>query len=266
MTDKLIIFDYSGTLSLEAAAFSRPDSLMQHLQKSGLFELAVNNTALFWEIINSTWRQGSTTQLGYKTVVQERIAELFPEIAIIKQTEISRAVTKFLCAYLDHFQIDECWQKILQKLSADKSVKVIIATDHYAEATETIIQNLEKWDIQATALASNIKSNFIVANSADIGVHKAESKFWETLKTLCGIKANRILLIDDFGANEQSADAYSQKKEIFQRRQKTISLLESVFSAQVQCFIFAAINVLVADLILQASKKILQFLSDKNNL
>ena len=73
---------------MEAAAFSRSDNLIGHLQKSGLFALGVDNAALFWAIVNATWLKGSTTRLGYKTVMQERIAELFPQKAVVKQAEI----------------------------------------------------------------------------------------------------------------------------------------------------------------------------------
>jgi len=266
LPDELIIFDYSGTLSIEATEFSRPANLIRHLQESGLSALGVDRADLFWEIVNATWSKGSTSSLGYKGVMQERIAELFPDKAVMMRSEISRAAGNFVDAYFDHSGIDENWRLILQKLWSDKSVDVVIATDHYAEATTAIIKHLGLWDISAAPLTAAVKSNFVVANSADIGFHKAERNYWEILKTNCGIAANRILLIDDFGMNEQSADAYSQEKETFQRRQKTISLLESVFSAHVQCFVFAAANMPIDDLVLQASEKITNYLADKSSL
>ena len=262
MPDKLIIFDYSGTLSLEMAAFARPDNLMQHLKSSGLFTLGVDSKALFWEIINATWEKGSTTKLGYKKVMRECICKLFPEIAESRKPEIVSAISHFVDAYLDHSRIDEHWRSILQELSADKSVQVIIATDHYAEATNVIIKCLGVWNIQATTTKAGIKDNFNVAYSADIGAHKAESKFWETVRANCDIDVKRALLIDDFGANEQSADAYAQAKEISRRQQKTINLLENVFSAQVECFSFQAPEAPIGYLISQVSAKIRQFLSD----
>ena len=146
MSDKLIIFDYSGTLSPEMAAFARPDNLIQHLKSSGLFKLGVDNAALFWEIINVTWVTGSTTKLGYKKVMLARIEELFPEITGSRKPEIANAVAGFADAYFNHSWIDEHWQSILRKLSANKSVQVIIATDHYAEATNAIIKHLSAWN------------------------------------------------------------------------------------------------------------------------
>ncbi len=262
MPDKLIIFDYSGTLSMEMAAFARPDNLMKHLKSSGLFTLGVDSFALFWEIINATWTKGSTTKLGYKNVMQARICELFPEITGSRQPEVANAVARFVGAYLDHSRIDEHWQSILQELSAKKSVQVIIATDHYAEATDVIIKYLSAWNIQATTTAARSSGNYIVANSADIGAQKSERKFWETIKTKCGDNIHKAMLIDDFGANEQSADAYAQANVISARRQKTIKLLENVFSGQVECFSFAALEASIADLVAQVSAKIAQFLSE----
>jgi hypothetical protein len=262
LPDKLIIFDYSGTLSPKMAAFARPNNLMKHLKSSGLFALGVDSTALFWEIINVTWTEGSTTKLGYKKVMRECICKLFPAIAELRQPEVKRAVSNFVDAYLDYSCIDEHWRFILQDLSSDKSVQVIIATDHYAEATNVIINRLSVWNIQATTMEAGIKDNFIVANSADIGVHKTEKKFWETIQANCGIDLKRVLLIDDFGANEQSSDAYAQTKEISRRRQKTIKLLENAFSARVESFSFAATEAPIGDVISQVSAKIRQFLSE----
>jgi len=262
LPDKLIIFDYSGTLSMEMAAFARPDNLMKHLKSSGLFALGVDSTSLFWKIVNATWKKGSTTKPGYKNVMQEYICELFPEITESRQPEVRIAVSNFIDAYLDHSQIDEHWRSILQELSSNKSVQVIIATDHYAEATNVIIKCLGVWNIQAATTEALVKDIFNVANSADIGAHKAEKKFWETLKANCGIDVKRILLIDDFGANEQSSDAYVQAKEISRRQRKTINLLENIFSAQVECFSFVAPEVPIGYLISQVSAKIRQFLSE----
>jgi len=44
----------------------------------------------------------------------------------------------------------------------------------------------------------------IVANSADLGVHKADRRFWEILRKRLELdRLRHILLIDDFGVNEQ---------------------------------------------------------------
>ncbi|MGV8059597.1 MAG: hypothetical protein AB2L12_16490 [Smithellaceae bacterium] len=262
MHDKLIIFDYSGTLSLEAVAFSLSDSLIKHLQKSGLFELGVDSTALFWEVVNATWPEGSTTRLGYKAVMHERIAELFPEKAITKQQQIFRAVANFVEAYLDHSRIDEHWRLILQKLTLDKSLKVIIATDHYAEATHAIIKYLGQWDIQAVPLTADAKSNFFIANSADIGMHKAQQQFWQMVNNTLQLNFNRILLIDDFGQNEQQDDAYSNPERIDRRRKMTVEILHAVFASHVESIPFVVQDKHIKELIAGTSALINQFLAE----
>jgi hypothetical protein len=222
------------------AAFARPDNLMKQLKSSGLFKLGVDSSSLFWEIVNATWTNGSATGLGYKKVMQARICELLPEVAKSRQPEIRSAVFSFVDAYIDHSQIDEHWRSILQKLSANKSVRVIIATDHYAEATNAIINYLGEWQIKAAPLTVCGENKFVVANSADIGAHKAERRFWDALKVNCGINVKQVLLIDDFGAHEQSADA------------------------QVKCLSFVATETPISNLISQVSAKIRQFSSEGN--
>lgn len=259
MPNKLVIFDYSGTLSTEAAAFSRPDNLIRNLQDSGLFELGVNSAALFWSIVNSTWSKGSTTPLGYKAVMSERIVELFPDGAVVKQPEISRAAANFVEAYLGHSTIDERWRLILEKLSLDESVTVIIATDHYAEATGAIIRNLAQWDIPAMPLKAYLQG-IAVANSADIGRHKAEPLFWQIVKNALRHKYTRILLIDDFGQNEQRGDAYGDSIKVSKRRQMTVQILRAVFAADVESITFVAGDEHISRLIAATSATIDQFL------
>jgi hypothetical protein len=76
--NKLIIFDYSGTLSLESTLFARPEYLMKQLTESGLMELGVSNPDVFWnEIVNPSWLEGSTTPVGYKKVIEDGIAVIF---------------------------------------------------------------------------------------------------------------------------------------------------------------------------------------------
>ncbi|MEN6374274.1 MAG: hypothetical protein ABFD75_05745 [Smithella sp.] len=260
MSGKLIIFDYSGTLSLEAVVFGRSDNLIHHLQKSGLSALGVDNAALFWKIVNETWQEGSTTSAGYKKVMQEFIAKLFPQKAIANREEIDRSVSTFVDAYLDHSRIDERWRSILERLSLDKSVEVIVATDHYAEATDAIINHFAGWDIQAVSLISDIRSNFVVANSADVGVHKAHQQFWLMVKNILQLNYNRILLIDDFGQNEQPDDAYVDSEKINERRQMTQKILRDIFAADVQIISFVAKDEQVTAMIAEASGKIEQFL------
>lgn len=239
--------------------FSSPDNLIRHLQDSGLFKLGVNSAALFWSIVNSTWSKGSTTPLGYKAVMRERIAELFPDNAVVKQPEISWAAANFVEAYLGHSKIDEQWRLILEKLSLDESVTVIIATDHYAEATGAIIKNLAQWDIPAMPLKAYVQG-IVVANSADIGRHKAEPLFWQTVKNALRHDYTRILLIDDFGQNEQQGDDYGGSAEVNKRRQRTVQVLRAVFAADVESIAFALRDEYGSRLIAETSATIDQFL------
>lgn len=259
LPDKLIIFDYSGTLTLEMPLFAQPGNLMRHLKSSGLFDLGVDNTALFWEIINATWMEGSTTGLGYKKVMQARILELFPATARSRKQQAAKAISDFVDAYFSHAGIDRHWQPLLEKLSGNKSVTVIIATDHYAEASATIIKNLAAWNIKAVPVLKAGGGNYIVANSADLGAHKSDLQFWEIVREVLPFVYRRVLLIDDFGQNEQAGDIYGTAAKINERREKTTRILQSVFTAEVQDFSFIAQGNSLSLLIAETSAIIDQF-------
>jgi hypothetical protein len=47
-----------------------------------------------------------------------------------------------------------------------------------------------------------------------------------------------VLLIDDFGCNEQKGDSYGAPEKVEQRKNNTIRLLQEVFSAEVQAIPF----------------------------
>jgi len=241
LLDTLIIFDYSGTLSLEAPLFAAPDSLMRELAASGLADFGIDSPHIFWDkLVNPTWTEGSTTAAGYKKVLHDSIiASLHPDLSIQRRVRLVDAVAAFADRYFSRSRIDPGWAPILKRINRHPSVKVVIATDHYAEATGYILNFLGEWQIEASAAGDAVRhtraSSFIVANSADIGVHKADLRFWEILKTGLRTDAVRsILLIDDFGCNEQSQDVYSEKHKVETRIKQTITTLESVFSASVQ--------------------------------
>jgi len=239
--EKLIIFDYSGTLSLEASLFARPDSLMKHLEESGLKDLGIDSPGIFWEqVVNPTWMEGSTTAAGYKKILENRItAILYQNVSMISFIRISDAISSFVNRYLGHSRIDQRWEAVLQRLNAHPFIIVIVATDHYAEATGAMIKCLREFRIKAAALKDAFinqrEAPFIVANSADMGVHKADSRFWELLKSRLNLDAVRhILIIDDFGYNEQEGDRYGERNKVEARREQTLRMLETVFQADVQ--------------------------------
>lgn len=243
--DKLIILDYSGTLSPEAPLFAGPDSLLNELAVSGLQDFGIDSPHVFWEkLVNPTWQEGSTTSAGYKKVLSDRIiAALHPDMSMPRRAALARAVSTFVDHYLGRSRIDPLWKPVLHKISGASSVMTVIATDHYAEATGAIIRFLGKWKITATA-AMDIASpshppSFIVANSADIGFHKSDPRFWQALKTGLRLHAlHDILMIDDFGCNEQEADDYRKRHQVKERMKTTLTTLETVFSAAIEVFPF----------------------------
>jgi hypothetical protein len=242
---KLIIFDYSGTLSLESTLFGRPDYLMKQLKESGLLDLGVTSPAIFWEqIVNPAWVEGSTTQVGYKKVIEDGIsAILCQHMSIVSCVKVSDAASLFVDSYLSHSRIYSRWEPVLGKLNRHPSARAIIATDHYAEATGYILKFLEELHVQAVsakvAMAAPGSTSVIVANSADIGFHKDNLRFWEILRNglyMDGVR--HVLLTDDFGCNEQKGDSYSAPEKVEQRKNNTIRLLQEVFSAEVQAIPF----------------------------
>ena len=242
---KLIIFDYSGTLSRESTLFGRSDYLMKQLKESGLTDLGVTSPSIFWEqIVNPTWVEGSTTQVGYKKIIGDRISSIFLQNkSAVSRMKISHAASLFVDSYLNHSRIDRRWQPILDKFNKHPSIRAIIATDHYAEATGCILQFLEELHIKSVsaraAMATPGSTAIIVANSADLGFHKDSLRFWEILKNgLHMDEVRHLLIIDDFGSNEQKDDSYRAEEKVEQREGDTVRLLQEVFSAKVQAIPF----------------------------
>ena len=268
-----MIFDYSGTLSLEAPRFARTESLVRALAESGLAALGVATPEIFWEgIVGPTWIEGSTTAIGYKRVMAERIMAL--GLAPGKTGfEIAAAASRFVDRYLDHSRIDPRWRPILTELADDPAASVVIATDHYAEATEAIVRHLGSWDIRAQKAdqwaesfapagdgsgkplgpgrgnggaapgipqgSREFSSRFAVANSADIGFWKADRRFWDALhRNPLPEKVRSLLIIDDFGFNEERGDAYGERAKVEARKEKTRDVLWEAFQTPVEVIPF----------------------------
>jgi hypothetical protein len=242
-SDRLIIFDHSGTLSPGGAEFARPERLLEELKISGLHELGIETPELFWEhVVNPTWEEGSTTPIGYKKIICRQVARLFPGTgASPSEDRVLRAVSLFVDRYLEHSRIDEAWRPLLQTLSRRASAGLVIATDHYAEATGAILEFLRVWQIPAVSVTASSGQNgpVLVANSADLGVHKADRRFWEAVRNrLSPAHPGKVLLVDDFGANEQESDAYAGLQRVEKRRRQTVALLKDVFGGDVQDIFF----------------------------
>jgi hypothetical protein len=92
----------------------------------------------------------------------------------------------------------------------------------------------------------------LVVNSADLGFWKVDRRFWETLRSRIFPEAERrvmkevgdslpfpeavrgVLVVDDFGFNEEAGDLYGQREKVMARRETTAGLLHSVFDAEVE--------------------------------
>lgn len=278
----LVIFDYSGTLSLAAPRFGRPESLAQALAETGLAALGVATPDAYWDkIVNPTWTEGSTTRTGYTTLLARRIAAIGLAPGVPEE-EIEAAAARFVERYLAHSGIDLRWRPLLSNLSGRPDAVTIIATDHYAEATEAIIGFLRDWDIPAcrvgetgawpdllrTAaaeiqgqpprgpnqnnegteplLSSSLKrgkteplSPFIVANSAELGAWKGDRRFWEDVKKTLSLGVpRRMILVDDFGFNEETGDIYGERAAIRLRRERTTAVLQKAFQIRAEVIPF----------------------------
>jgi len=277
----LVIFDYSGTLSIEAPAFGCPDRLVRAFAESGLAEFGVTDADIFWEkIVFPTWDEGSRTKIGYARIIADRIASLHlsPGVCRSEQSAAScpkgrisfspifEAAERFMTMYLGHSRIDPLWRPLLEELSADQNIAVVIATDHYAEATGAIVRYLKDWGIAARsgegvsaaktvakrkiaaavtvreALAEDTafppsseryqKAGFnfvIVANSAEVGFWKADRRFWEQLRLRLPERFRAVVIVDDFGFNEADANGYGRPALVRERRLQTRTLTRDVF-------------------------------------
>lgn len=236
---QLVILDFSGTLSLRACLFGRDETLLAELRASGLNRLGVPSVEVFWEqLINPTWLEGSTTPKGYRRLLFEQVRQLAPQQA--SDDQLQEAVGRFAARYFAHSTIDPAWQSILHDLAQRPVLQVVIATDHYAEATEHILQQLAAWSIAGKpAFWPKDTAPVLVANSADAGYPKASAPFWELLRQAHDLKAlNTIALVDDFGANEQLRDAYANAERVVERMERMVRLLGQVFGAPVRAFPF----------------------------
>ncbi|OPY89277.1 MAG: hypothetical protein A4E72_01167 [Syntrophus sp. PtaU1.Bin208] len=245
--DKLILFDYSGTLSLQAVLFGQGDSLRSALEQSGLARLGVTPSRFWEEIVNPTWEEGSTTRTGYRQVMRRCLLEGtgFQKAGTGPGSfsDLEGAVADFVNSYLAASRMEEAWRPLLQGLPNMRDLCTVIATDHYAEATPAILGYLADWSIPALAAKEAFgtaqPAALIVANSADLGAHKDSLSFWQPLKSGLGLhELKDILLVDDFGYNEQADDAYGDRKRVERRQDKTARLLREVFSVEPRIFPF----------------------------
>jgi len=232
----LVIFDFSGTLSLGAVEFGQPARLQQHLEKSGLASIGIDTTDRYWQaVVNPTWSTASRSTVGFKSIAAEHIQA--QKISMASRQEIDAALGRFLDAYLQSSRIDPEWRPLLADIQLAPDAVGLIATDHYAEASSAIQGHLAALGITA-APAGELKgpvdgTAFIVANSADIGCPKADSRFWQTLQDTCLPRPlKKVVLVDDFGQSEQAADGYAQPDRIVKRVAATQKALADVLRVE----------------------------------
>jgi hypothetical protein len=249
---KLVILDYCGTLSMGAPDFGRRKNLASALEKSGLSTFGIADVETFWrKVASPTWDEGGRTSIGYANLIARSVAVLNPDLSA-NNVEIREAALRFVALYMDHSPIDSAWRSLLEALYAWRDVFVVVATDHYAEATPMIRSCLERWNIETRQVkrgssflkgkrTSDVRaaSPFFVANSADLGCLKMERCFWEALKAgLPNEHFREIAVVDDFGANEAEEDPYGESARVSERRSKMETLLGDVFESKVEMFPF----------------------------
>ncbi|MFA5180883.1 MAG: hypothetical protein WC405_06145 [Syntrophales bacterium] len=262
MSKLVTVFDYSGTLSLEAVAFGKNDVLERQLHLSGLAEFGVSSPEIFWSsVVNPTWKKGSLSPIGYRRLMVDRISEEWT--ASRKDASLSaldEAAGIFVGEYFSHSRIDPSWRPLLRELYGHPLITAVVATDHYAEATEAIKGQFQDMQMKAVSLpaggvakvrdrardrdkggagAAEPEGCFFIANSADLGYHKDEEEFWVRVREQTGCApGGRLLLVDDFGANEVADDHYGQEARVAKRLQRTTDLLTKVFAGRVEVMPF----------------------------
>lgn len=242
----MLVLDFSGTLSLGSTLFGRTDNLNQALKRSGLWQLGINSPELFWqEIVYPTWREGSTTARGYQAVIAEQVGEWTrvtgDEIAARR---VAQAAARFVAHYFQASPLDSGWKPLITQALARPDTLVVAATDHYAEATAHLAAQLDQLGFDSLpamqiAAGSCDGRSVIIANSADLGHRKANPTFWEQLQTILVLQSvAQIVLIDDFGFNEQEGEGYAEQGRVQARMNKTIAALSHVFQLQPNVFPF----------------------------
>ena len=239
----LIIFDFSGTLSIKTSWFGRKKSLINAFKASGLWDLGLRSVKMFWEkIISPTWYEGATTQIGYQTLLSNKILEL----GLMKKDQIDESTQLFTEFYLNQSNIEKLWIPILKKLYNHPFVTLLVVTDHYAEITNHISNQFKRIGFTTTSLCisslnnkQEIEGSILIANSADMGCLKRSSVYWNQVKTVFSPKIfNQIIIIDDFGFNEAQEDKYSDMNKIFKRMVSTLEGIQTLSFREIYCIPF----------------------------
>lgn len=251
MTQRLLVLDFSGMLSLEAVRFGTPDRLERALRQSGLWDLGVNVEHYWNDIVRPTWEIGSTTRAPFARLIAQRIS-----VSHDLADHALRCAERFVQAYLQASVIDPAWRPLFDALRPAAQVTPLVATDHYAEATDHIAQQIAALGWRAAALRIDATGRtspqtvstpdddpppsrpVLIANSADLGAHKDSALFWRRVQAGLDVQPQEALVVDDFGANENLLDFYADPVKVQRRQAQTIGAIQSVFGAPVQVFPF----------------------------
>ena len=233
------VIDFSGTLSLEAALFARPQNLERALRESGLAALGLERRSFWSEIINPGWAEGSSGALSYQALLSRGLLRLNKSEAGTPLAEkIEAAAAYFTDAYFQQSTIDPLWAPVLHRLASQS--RVIIATDHYSEATAHLTGELKSLGLAATPAAEKEQqAPILIANSADLGYRKDDLRFWELLRgRLEGAAPPQVFLVDDFGYNEQPGDSYTAAGSFTTRKKRILAAVEEAWRVPVKAFPF----------------------------
>ncbi len=230
----VLVLDYSGTLSPGAVLFGRDASLTAALRTSGLADLGLAEPARFWaEVVDPTWELAGTGVLSYRDCVEQAAQRIDPAA---DPAATRQAADRFTAAYYLAGHVAGAWRDLLRAAVGSPASRVVVATDNYREATGSLESDLGLLGVRARRLGKGpADRELMVANSADLGCFKATGEFWQQVRRgLGGRTAHRVLVADDFGANELAADRYSATERILPRRRRTEALLGEVFGAPVE--------------------------------
>ena len=230
----VVVLDFSGTLSVAGSRFAGAQHLADRLRDSGLWELGIDSPRLFWErLVNPTWQRGSTTSDGYAAVLAGAAAGVLHERGRdVPPATIERAAAAFAGHYFAHSAIAPQWRDWLRRLHDLDGVALVIATDHYAEATAHITAELATLGIDGAPVAHSrpVHDRVLIANSADLGHHKTSAEFWVPVRDALGADhGTRLVLIDDFGATAADNAGYAERARIRRRSRATRAALQEVF-------------------------------------
>jgi len=245
MIERLAVLDFSGTLCLAAPRFATPEALREELKASGLAALGISPEVFWSELINPTWTAGSTSPIGYRRILTARLEEVLAAGKLPPAGgPIAPAVSRFANRYFQSCRVDPLWSRFLRTCTGQARLAAVIASDHYAEATDAILGSLAGMAIPARPLAgasaSPPEEAVLVANSADLGAPKSSREFWDSVRAVLDCRELKgVFLVDDFGSNEPEGDAYGDSGKVRERRDRTMARLKEVFQAPVDCCFFS---------------------------